>query len=191
MSFRPKSDELITQALMINESATQYGYRCKMLVPSSIELPQMGFQQDVGYNEEDAIELYALPVNGNLTPKLLKKLGWDIESTNDTKPFVIQISRYIKVDGKVKEILPTIYTRFTFDYSYVYDEKEFIATNVSSNMFNPVYYIVSLAPYRYNQVRDHEPLRDENLELLNVEETKEQFRFMQMPKRGEEINIKY
>lgn len=58
-------------------------------------------------------------------------------------------------------------------------------------MFNPVYYIVNLAPYRYNQVRDHEPLRDENLELLNVEETKEQFRFMQMPKRGEEINIKY
>lgn len=72
MSLRPKSDELITQALMINESATQYGYRCKMLIPSSIELPQIGFQQDVGYNEEDAIELYAIPVNGNLQPKLLK-----------------------------------------------------------------------------------------------------------------------
>lgn len=191
MSLRPKSDELITQALMINESATQYGYLCKMLVPTTIDLPEIGYQQDIGYNEEDAIELYAIPVNGNLQPKLLKKLGWDIETTSDTKPFVIQISRYIKVDGKAREILPTIYTRFTFDYSYDYKEKEFIATHVSSNMFNPVYYLVNLAPYRYNQVRDHEPLRDTNLELLNVEETDEQFRFMQMPVRGEEINIKY
>lgn len=191
MSLRPKKDELVTQALMVNESATQYGYLCKMLVPTSIELPEMGYQQDIGYNEEDAIELYALPVNGQLTPKLLKKLGWDIESTSDTKPFLIQISRYIKVDGKAKEILPTIYTRFTFDYSYDYEEKEFIATNVSSNMFNPIYYIVSLAPYRYNQVRDHEPLRDTNLEVLNVEETDERFRFMQLPSRGEEIATKY
>lgn len=191
MSLRPKKDELITQALMINESATQYGYLCKMLVPTTIDLPEVGYQQDIGYNEEDAIELYAIPYNGNLQPKLLKKLGWDIETTSDTKPFVIQISRYIKVDGKAREILPTIYTRFTFDYSYDYKEKEFIATHVSSNMFNPVYYLVNLAPYRYNQVRDHEPLRDENLELLNVEETDEQFRFMQMPVRGEEINIKY
>lgn len=191
MSLRPKRDELVTQALMINESLTQYGYLCKMLVPTTIDLPEVGYQQDIGYNEEDAIELYALPVNSNLTPKLLKKLGWDIETTSDTKPFVIQISRYIKVDGKAREILPTIYTRFTFDYSYDYKEKEFIATHVSSNMFNPVYYLVNLAPYRYNQVRDHEPLRDENLELLNVEETDEQFRFMQMPVRGEEINIKY
>lgn len=191
MSLRPKKDELVTQALMVNESATQYGYLCKMLVPTSIELPEMGYQQDIGYNEEDAIELYALPFNGQLTPKLLKKLGWDIESTSDTKPFLIQISRYIKVDGKAKEILPTIYTRFTFDYSYDYEEKEFIATNVSSNMFNPIYYIVSLAPYRYNQVRDHEPLRDTNLEVLNVEETDERFRFMQLPSRGEEIATKY
>lgn len=191
MSLRPKKDELVTQALMVNESATQYGYLCKMLVPTSIELPEMGYQQDIGYNEEDAIEIYALPVNGQLTPKLLKKLGWDIESTSDTKPFLIQISRYIKVDGKAKEILPTIYTRFTFDYSYDYEEKEFIATNVSSNMFNPIYYIVSLAPYRYNQVRDHEPLRDTNLEVLNVEETDERFRFMQLPSRGEEIATKY
>ena len=191
MSLRPKSNELVTQALMINESATQYGYLCKMLVPSTIDLPEVGYQQDVGYNEEDIIELYAIPVNGNLQPKLLKKLGWDIESTSDAKPFLIQISRYIKIDGKIREVLPTIYTRFIFDYSYDYKEKEFIATNVSSNMFNPVYYIVSLAPYRYNQVRDHEPLRDKNLELLNAEESDEQFKFMQMPKRGEEINIKY
>lgn len=191
MSLRPKKEELVTQSLMLNESATQYGYLCKMLVPTSIELPEVGYQQDVGYNEEDSVELYAIPVNGNLTPKLLKKLGWDIESTNDTKPFLIQVSRYIKVDGKAKEILPTIYTRFTFDYSYDYSEKEFIATNVSSNMFNPIYYIVSLAPYRYNQVRDYEPLRDTNLEVLNVEETDERFRFVQMPKRGDDISIKY
>ena len=191
MSLRPKKDELVTQSLMLNESATQYGYLCKMLVPTSIELPEVGYQQDVGYNEEDSVELYAIPVNGNLTPKLLKKLGWDIESTNDTKPFLIQVSRYIKVDGKAKEILPTIYTKFTFDYSYDYEEKEFIATNVSSNMFNPIYYIVSLAPYRYNQVRDHEPLRDTNLEVLNVEETDERFRFMQLPSRGEEVATKY
>lgn len=192
MSLRPKSNEMVTQSLMIYESMTQYGYLCRMLVPTSVDLPEIGYQQDVGYDEDKAVELYALPVNGQIAPKLLKKLGWDIESTSDTKPFVIQVCRYMKdSDGKVREVLPTIYTRFTFDYSYDYDEKEFIATKVSGSMFNPLYYIVSLAPYRYNQVRDHEPLRDTNLEVLNVEETDERFRFMQLPRRGEEIATKY
>ena len=191
MTLRPKVSEIVNQSLMFDESAKQFGYKCRVLIPSDIDLPKQGFQQDIGYNEEDAIEVYAVPVNGSLTPKLLKKLGWDIESSNETKPFLIQMRRYIKKEGKAFEIIPTIYTKILFDYSYVYDEKEFIVTNVSSNTFNPIYYILSMAPYRYQLVENHEPLQDENLSLLNVQETDERFHFLQVPKRGQEIKTKY
>lgn len=195
-NFLPKPNEIIEQSIMFNESQRAFGYKCSVMIPENIDLPEIGYQQDVGYKEEDAFDAY-ITIDPHPKPKLLQTLGWNIED-EDTKPMICYISRYIqpiddwrKVNGQSIEILPTKYTRLILDYDYQDAGKEFIVTKVSSNSFNPIYYILMIVPYRPIIPKNNvDPLQERNTERLNIQEENQQFRFIGKT-REKEVNIKY
>lgn len=195
INFLPKPNEIIEQSIMFNESLRGFGYKCKVLIPSVIDLPEMGYHQDVGYDEESAFYAY-VSFDSHPTPKLLNNLGWNTES-DDTKPLICYISKYIQpvdkprgVNTEAFKVDPTIYTRLVLDYDYEELGKEFIVTKVSDNHFNPVYRILMIVPYRPRIPDNPDPLQDNNVEKINLQEFDNQFRFTDIGRKSE-IGIKY
>lgn len=194
-NFLPKPHEIVEQSVMFNESMRGFGFKAEVLIPTNIDLPQMGYQQDIGYDDATKFIAY-VSIDPHPKPKLLQTLGWNIES-DDVKPMICYISRYIQdpihprdVNSWCKEILPTKYTRLNLEYSYQDKGKEFIVTDVSSNEFNPVYYILKITPYRPNTPINPNPLQDNNVERLDVQEFDNNFRFLNKD-REKQVDIKY
>lgn len=195
INLLPKPTEMIEQSIMINESYRGLGYKCSVLVPKNIELPKFGYQQDVRYDESARFDSY-VAVDANPKPKLLNQLGWNTES-NETDPMVFYIARYQQdineyrdVGTNVREVVPSIYTRFLFDYDYFNKGKEFIVTKVNGNSFNPVYYIMAVSPYEPAVADNPDPLNDPNLDKIRVQDTDTNLRFLKVS-RGPEVGIKY
>lgn len=191
----PKPNEIIEQSIMFNESMRGFGFRCTVLIPVNIDLPDLGYHQDIGYDESQKFVAY-ISIDPHPRPKLLQSLGW-ITEDDDTKPMICYISRYLQQEDKprdvkseFKEILPTKYTRLLLEYDYQDYGKEFIVTKVSSNSFNPVYYIMMIVPYRPNIPANVDPLRDHNLERLDVQETDNELRFLNSD-RFKTVGIKF
>ena len=197
-NFLPKPNEIIEQSIMFNESMRGFGFKCDILIPTNIDLPEMGFQQEVGYDDAEKFVAY-ISLNSHPQPKLLQTLGWLIEN-DEQRPLICYIARYIQHPDRprtpdfkndfYKEILPTKYTRILLDYNYEDQGKDFIVTAVSSNEFNPVYYILKLAPYRPIVPINPDPLQDNNVERLNLQEFDNNFRFFNKD-RAEQVDIKY
>lgn len=195
VNLLPKQNELIEQSIIFNESMRGFGYKCRVLIPDSVELPDIGYHQDIGYNEDNALDAY-ISIDPHPKPKLLQNLGWDIES-EDTKPMICYIAKYIQPIDKPRDVntesikvVPTKYTRLTLEYDYEDKGKEFIVTKVSSNSFNPIYHIIMIVPYRPTVPDNVDPLNDHNLDKLKVQETDSQFRFIGTD-RLKEVEIKY
>lgn len=194
-NFLPKPHEIIEQSIMFNESLRGFGYKCKVLIPTNIDLPEEGYQQNIGYDDSASIDLY-IQIDPHPKPKLLQSLGW-ISEDEDTKPMLCYMSRYIqptnevrKVNSQSIEILPIKYTKLILEYDYENAGKEFIVTKVSANSFNPVYYILMIVPYRPVVPKNPNPLQDNNLERLDVQEEDNSFRFLGK-NRSRDVNIKY
>lgn len=194
-NFLPKPNEIIEQSIMFNESLRGFGYKCKVLIPTNIDLPDEGYQQNIGYEEDKSIDLY-ISIDPHPKPKLLQTLGWNIED-DDTKPMVCYMSRYLqpiddtrKVNTQYIEVLPTKYTRLLLEYDYYNIGKEFIVTKVSSNSFNPIYYILMIVPYRPTTPKNPDPLQEHNVDRLNIQEDDNGFRFLGKT-RSKEVDIKY
>lgn len=197
-NFLPKPNEIIEQSIMFNESMRGFGFKCIVSIPDNIDLPDLGYQQDIGYDDAEKFEAY-ISIDSHPKPKLLQTLGWDIED-DEVKPMICYISRYLQHPNHprtpnvqndfYKEILPTKYTRLTLDYSYEDIGKEFIVTKVSSNEFNPVYYILQIVPYREHVPDNPDPLQDNNVNKLNVQEFDNNMRFLNKD-RFEQVSIKY
>lgn len=195
MNLLPKSNEIIEQSIMFNESMRGFGFKCEVLIPTNIDLPELGYHQNIGYDDATKFIAY-ISIDPHPKPKLLQSLGW-ISEDDDTKPMLCYISRYLQpedsprdVNSDYKEILPTKYTRLVLEYDYENSGKEFIVTKVSDNAFNPVYYIMMIVPYRPTIPTNTDPLRDQNLERLNIQDTDNEFRFINSG-RFEDVDIKY
>lgn len=198
VNLLPKPDELIEQSIMFNESMRGFGYKCEVLIPKNVALPEVGYHPDIGYDDADKFIAY-ISIDPHPKPKLLQSLGWDIES-EDTKPMICYVARYLQHPKRprdltldkdeIREILPQRYTRLILDYSYETYGKEFVVTKVSSNQFNPVYYIMMIVPYRPRVPNNPEPNEEDNTKILNIQQTDENFRFLGKD-RAEQVGIKY
>lgn len=195
MNLLPKPHEIREQSIMFNESMKGFGFKTEVLIPKNIDLPDIGYQQNVGYDDADKFIAY-ISLDPHPKPKLLQSLGWDIED-EESKPILCYVSRYLQrddsprnVNTEATEILPTKYTRLTLDYDYEDKGKEFIVTRVSSNSFNPVYYIMMIVPYRPRVPNNPDPLQDNNTEMLNMQEVDSSFKFLGKT-REKQVDIKY
>ena len=193
-NFLPKSNELIEQSIMFNESMRGFGYKCSVLIPTSVDLPEVGYHQNVSYDESTAFNAY-ISIDPHPSPKLLQNLGWNTED-DDTKPMICYISRYLQptdsprqVGGSWKEVLPVKYTRLVLEYDYQTSGKEFIVSKVSSNTFNPIYYIMMIVPYRPTVPNNSDPLQDANVRITDIQETDNDFKFI--GSRLSQVGIKY
>jgi len=196
MNLLPKTSEIKEQSILINESFKHFGFKAEVLIPKSIDLPDVGYQQEVTY--DDADKFYAwLSIDPHPKPKLLQTLGWIIEET-EVRPLLCYISRYLQTDEDTPrdvnttahEVLPIKYTRLTLEHDYLQEGKEFIVTKVSSNSFNPYYYIILIVPYRPTRERSPDPLRDNNMDMVGIEQTDSNFNFLNAD-RFDEVDIKY
>jgi hypothetical protein len=180
INLLPKSNELIEQSIMFDESIRAFGYKAKLLMPASVSLPDYGFQPDVGY-DKNHLDVY-VSISPHPKLKMLKKLGWNIESG---EALLMYISRYMPNGNPVRdvnsnfiEILPTKHTRLTLEYDYQLAGKEFIVTNITSVQFNPIYYTMMVVPYREVIPDEITPYDDNNMTKLEIDEINSKFKFL-------------
>lgn len=180
----PKSNEMKEQSIMFNESMRAFGFKAELLIPDSVNLPDLGYQQEVSYEDSEKFVGY-VSINNHPEPKLLQTLGWNIENRSH-KPIICYIARYLQrdyeiprdVNTEVVEIFPQKYTRLTLEHDYEDKGREFIVSEVSSNSFNPIYYILMIVPYRVRDIDDSDRDKDSNFDLLDVDDSKSNFRFL-------------
>lgn len=192
----PKYNDMITNSLLLEESYRMWGTPCEIILAKQ-ETPELGYEKDVFYDEDNPIKTNLL-IQTHPTPKLLKQLGWDFESDEDsTKPMLVSLPRYLsKVeDDGIKpdnwfELKIERFSKVIIDWDYSHPDRIFQVTNVSSNMFNPIFYFIKLAPWREKISPDPGPLNDPNLQYTDKEG---QFKHISIsdPQRSDEIKVKY
>lgn len=195
-NFLPKKNEIIEQSIMFGESIKAFGFKADVLIPRSINIPDIGYKEDILYEESDRFSTY-LSFDRHPQSKLLRSLGWNIEDSS-VKPLVCYIPRYLQVDenlprdpnSNVVEILPTEYTLIDLEYSYEDGDKSFIVTKVSSSSFNPIYYILLITPYRHREPDNPIHNQNKNLDLLNIDDSTPEFRFLNKV-RETDVDTKY
>lgn len=165
--------DLVTQSVLLEESFIVSGTHAKIIL-ADYKIPEVGYEPIVVFDEENPVETYLL-VQDPPQPKLLKQLGWDFESDNDyTKPMLVSVPRYLSMpreDGlKPTEFFELKINRFTkiyLDWDKDSKDKIFQVTNVSTNMFNPVFYYLKIVPFREHVTVDPSPVNDPNLTQLD------------------------
>lgn len=195
-NFLPKSNEIRELSIQFNESLRGFGFESEVLIPKVVDLADTGYHPNIGYDDADKFTAY-ISIDPHPKTKLLQKLGWNIES-DDNKPLICYMSRYLQpiseprsVNTTATEVLPTKYTLLKLSYNYndIYG-KEFIVSKVTSNEFNPVYYILLIVPYRPQVIDNPDPSQDNNTTKLNIQETNSDFRFVGKV-RSSDVDIKY
>lgn len=169
----PKSNDMITQSIMLEESYAMYGTPSKLIL-ADYNIPEVGYQPDVSFNEKEPVFTNIL-IQDPPQPKLLKQLGWNIEADDSyTKPMIASVPRYLsqRCEDGIKptdfyELKLNKYTKVYLDYDYDDPEKVFQVTDVTSNMFNPVFYFMKLVPFRERIEVDPNPVNDPNLTQIN------------------------
>lgn len=192
-SILPQLNDMVTQSILLEESYVMSGTPARLEL-ATFDIPEIGYQHEVSYDPQP-LDTYLL-IQDPPQPKLLKQLGWNIESDEGTtKPMLATIPRYfsVKYDDGIKpteyyELFINRYTKVTLDYDYEKPDKVFIVTDVSSNMFNPVFYFLKLAPYRQQVTVDPSPDNDPNLSQLNK---KGQFKYLTMTPRESTTEVEY
>lgn len=142
------------------------------MILADYSIPEVGYTPDITYTDEISTHIF---LDVHPTPKLLKQLGWNIESDDNTHPMLASVPRYLS-KGTINTgiIEPTTYyelkinkyTKIYLDYDYELPDKIFIVTDVTSNMFNPVFYYMKLVPFHERIDEDPSPLNDPNLTHL-------------------------
>ena len=185
-NFLPKPNELIELSIQYNEGLRGFGYRCILRNPLSVDLPEVGYKQNISYSDH-SLEVYISPEQ-RVTPKLLQKYGWNIED-DDNKPLIVYMSRYIQPTHQTRDVReraiptnPEKYSRITLDYDYKDYGKEFIVTDVNANNLNPVYYVLKLAPYRPDIPENPTPNQDVNLSRLDADRSG--FKFLNLDRKS-------
>lgn len=174
-SILPKHNDMITQSILLEESYIMSGTHAKLIL-ADYKIPTVGYEPDISFNDEKPVVTYIL-IQDPPQPKLLKQLGWNIESDDQyTKPMIASVPRYLSqpFEDGIKptdfyELKLNRYTKVILDYDYEMSGKVFQVTEVSSNMFNPVFYFMKLVPYRERIEVDPNPVNDPNLTQINKE----------------------
>lgn len=193
-SLLPKVNDMVTESIMMEESYSTLGTKVKIILAESF-IPQIGFHHDIVYKEDDPIYTNIF-IHEPPEPKLLKNLGWNFESDDDyTKPMLVSMPRYLSTkseDGlkptEYYEVLMTRFSKIYIDWDYDRPDRVFQVMNVSSNMFNPVFYFMKLVPYREDIAPDPLPTNDPNLDYTRIEG---QFKYLTMTPREDGTKIKY
>lgn len=182
-SVLTKPNDMVIQSIMIEESYFMSGVPAKLVLADYI-VPEVGFAPDITYTDEVSTHIM---MDHAPTPKLLKQLGWNIESDNNTHPMIASVPRYLS-KGTINtgiidptsyyELKVNKYTKVYLDYDYDLPDRVFIVTDVTSNMFNPVFYYMKLVPFHDRIDEDPTPVNDPNLSHINKEGG---FKHIQMP----------
>lgn len=193
-SILPRPNDMVTQSILIEESYIMSGTKVKIIL-ADYNIPEVGYEPNVSFNEKNPIFTYIL-VHEPPQPRLLKQLGWDIESDDEyTKPMIASVPRYLsqKQEDGIKptdyfELKINKYTKIYLDYDYEDRCKIFQVTNVSSNMFNPVFYFLKLVPWRNKIDEDPTPINDPNLARINKDGQFKHLMFDSSREDGTKVN---
>lgn len=191
----PREIDMITNSIMIYESYETLGTKIRLIL-AKYQTPEIGYEKIKEWDEDNPIDSFML-IHESPQPKLLKQLGWDFESDSEyTKPMLVSIPRYIpnKVDVGVKpsdyrELKVQRFTKIEVFWDYERPYRIFQVNEISSNMFNPIFYYMKLAPFRYDESPDPGPYNDPNLQYTDKPG---QFKYLNIGQpRVDEIKVKY
>lgn len=185
-SVLPKHNDMVTQSILLEESYKLFGTPAKFIF-ADYRLPDVGYELDVRFNENEPLFTNIL-IEDPPKSKILKQLGWSIESDDKyTKPLIATVPRYLSYcyeDGlkptQFFELILSERTKVCINYDYEATAKVFQIMEISSNMFNPVFYYLKLVPYRETIEVDPDPINDPNLSHLDKEG---QFKYLTMTPR--------
>lgn len=191
-SILPRPNDMVTQSILIEESYIMQGTKAKIIL-ADYNIPEVGYEPNVSFNEKNPIYTYIL-VQDPVDKKLLKNLGWNIENDQD-KPLIASVPRYLSTkneDGikptEYYELMPIKYSKVILDYDYENPSKIFQISEVSSNMFNPVFYFLKLVPWRNRIDEDPTPINDPNLARINKDGQFKHLQFNSSREDGTEVN---